>query len=72
MIEKPLDEGDLLASANTIIYLGKIRDGNKFRRAMHVAKHRGNVCPDDILYYETDDHGLWLLPTDCGTFAVSR
>ena len=61
MIEKPLDEGDLLASANTIIYLGKIREGNRFRRAMYVSKHRGCVCPDEILLYEIDDHGLRLV-----------
>ena len=61
MIEKPLDEGDLLASANTIIYLGKIREGNKFLRAMYVSKHRGSVCPDEILQYDIDEHGLRLL-----------
>ena len=60
MLEKPLDEGDLLASANTIIYLGKIREGNKFSRAMYVAKHRGSVCPDEILRYDIDEHGLRL------------
>jgi len=61
MIDKPLDEGDLLASANTIIYLGKIREGNKFHRAMYVAKHRGSACPDEILLYDMDEHGLRLL-----------
>ena len=60
MIEKPLDEGDLLAAANTVIYLGKIREGNKFRRAMYVSKHRGSVCPDEILHYDIDDGGLRL------------
>ncbi len=61
MIEKPLDEGDLLTGANTIIYLGKIRDGIKFRRAMYVSKHRGSVCPDEILLYDIDEHGLRLV-----------
>jgi KaiC/GvpD/RAD55 family RecA-like ATPase len=61
MIEKPLDEGDLLASANTIIYLGKIRAGNKFHRAMYVSKHRGSVCSDEILPFDIADHGLRLL-----------
>jgi len=61
MIEKPLDEGDLLASANTIIYLGKIREGSKFHRAMYVSKHRGSVCPDEILLYDIDDNGLRLM-----------
>lgn len=61
MIEKPLDEGDLLAGANTIIYLGKIRDGIKFRRAMYVSKHRGSVCPDEIILYDINDHGIRLI-----------
>ncbi|MDR1385661.1 MAG: recombinase RecA [Planctomycetaceae bacterium] len=61
LIERPLDEGDLLAGANTIIYLGKIRDGVKFRRAMYISKHRGSVCPDEILLYEIDDRGLKIL-----------
>jgi len=61
MIEKPLDEGDLFAAANTVIYLGKIREGNKFCRAMYVAKHRGSLCPDEILLYTIDDHGLRLV-----------
>lgn len=61
MIDKPLDEGDLLAAANTIIYLGKIRDGVRFRRALYVAKHRGSVCPDEILFYEIGDNGLTLV-----------
>lgn len=61
MIEKPLDEGDLLAGANTIIYLGKIREGVKFRRAMYVSKHRGSACPDEILPYEIDEKGIRLI-----------
>ncbi|MDR2441614.1 MAG: recombinase RecA [Planctomycetaceae bacterium] len=65
MIEKPLDEGDLLANANTIIYMGKIRDGNKFRRAMYVSKHRGSPCPDEILLYNIDEHGLKIVTNGC-------
>lgn len=61
MIEKPLDEGDLLAAANTIIHLGKVRDGNRFRRALYVAKHRGSVCPDEIFFYDIDEKGLRLV-----------
>ncbi len=58
MIEKPLDEGDLLAGANTIIYMGKIRTGNKFSRAMYISKHRNSSCSDEILSYEIDEKGL--------------
>ena len=64
LIERSLDEGDLLANANTIIHLGKIRDGTRFRRAMYVSKHRGSVCPDEIIPYTIDDRGLRL---DCST-----
>lgn len=60
LVERPLDEGDLLANANTVIYLGKIREGTRFRRAMYVAKHRGSVCPDEIIPYRIDDWGLRL------------
>ena len=60
MIEKPLDEGDMLAAANTIIYLGKIREGNKFQRAMYISKHRGSACSDEMMPYEIDDRGLRL------------
>jgi KaiC/GvpD/RAD55 family RecA-like ATPase len=61
MIEKPLDEGDLLAGANTIIYMGKIRDNNKFRRAMYISKHRASPCSDEILLYNIDEHGLRII-----------
>ena len=64
LIERPLSEGDLLANANTLIYLGKIREGTRFRRAMYVAKHRGSVCPDEILPYVIDDAGI-RLEEDC-------
>lgn len=60
LIERPLDEGDLLSNANTLIYLGKIREGLKFRRAMYVAKHRGSVCPDQIIPYTIHDGGIRL------------
>jgi KaiC/GvpD/RAD55 family RecA-like ATPase len=60
LLERPLDEGDLLTNANTVIYLGKIREGTRFRRAMYVAKHRGSVSPDEILPYRIDDGGIQL------------
>jgi KaiC/GvpD/RAD55 family RecA-like ATPase len=60
LIERPLDEGDLLSNANTILYLGKIREGTRFRRAAYVAKHRGSACTDEIIPYTIDDGGLKL------------
>jgi len=60
LIERPLDQGDLLSGANTVIYLGRIREGTRFRRAIYVAKHRGSVCPDEIIPYAIDDRGIHL------------
>jgi KaiC/GvpD/RAD55 family RecA-like ATPase len=60
LIEKPLDEGDVLSNANTIIHLGKIRDGTRFRRAMYLTKHRGSACADEIIPYSIDERGLRL------------
>jgi KaiC/GvpD/RAD55 family RecA-like ATPase len=60
LIERPLDEGDVLSNANTIIHLGKIREGTRFRRAMYISKHRGSACTDEIIPYAIDDRGLHL------------
>ncbi|MEN6406768.1 MAG: ATPase domain-containing protein [Thermoguttaceae bacterium] len=61
LIERPLDEGDVLSNANTVIHLGKIREGMRFRRAMYVTKHRGSACTDEIIPYAIDDRGLHLV-----------
>jgi KaiC/GvpD/RAD55 family RecA-like ATPase len=61
LIGRPLDEGDVLANANTIIQLGKIRDGSKVRRALHIAKHRGSAASDEIVPFEITDRGLLLV-----------
>lgn len=60
LIERPLQQGDVLSGANTVVYLGKIREGTRFRRAMYVAKHRGSACPDEIIPYRIDDGGIRL------------
>jgi KaiC/GvpD/RAD55 family RecA-like ATPase len=60
LIERPLDEGDLLSNANTIIYLGKIREGTWFRRALYIAKHRGSACSDELIPYRISEHGIEL------------
>lgn len=60
LIERPLDEGDVLSNANTVIHLGKIREGTRFRRAMYVSKHRGSACSDEIIPYTIDENGLRL------------
>lgn len=57
---RPIESGDELSNANTIILMGKIRDGLKMRRALHVAKHRGSACVEDIVPFEITDRGLVL------------
>ena len=60
LIERPLVDGDVLAAANTVIYMGKIREGNKIARGLFIAKDRGSACTDDIVHYTIDDKGLRL------------
>lgn len=60
LISRPLVDGDALAAANTLIYMGKIRDGDRFSRGLFVAKHRGSACSDEILRFTIDDRGIRL------------
>jgi KaiC/GvpD/RAD55 family RecA-like ATPase len=61
LISRPIESGDELTNANTIILMGKIRDGLKMRRALYIAKHRGSACSEEIHPYEINDQGLVLL-----------
>jgi len=60
LIEKPLVDGDVTAGANTLIYMGKIRDGAKLSRGLFIAKHRGSACSDEIARFTIDDGGIRL------------
>ncbi len=60
LIGRPLDEGDVLSNANTVIFLGRVRDGNRLGRALYIAKHRGSACSEEILPYHIDDGGVEL------------
>jgi KaiC/GvpD/RAD55 family RecA-like ATPase len=60
LIERPLDEGDVLSNANTVIAMGKIREGAKFLRAMYIVKHRGSACSEEIIPYHIEDGGIRL------------
>jgi KaiC/GvpD/RAD55 family RecA-like ATPase len=60
LIERPLDQGDMLSNANTVIYMGKVREGTKFLRAMYIGKHRCSACTDEIIPYRIDDRGIIL------------
>ena len=61
LINRPLDEGDLLSNANTVIYMGKVRDGLKLRRALYIAKHRASAASDEIHPYQIGDAGLRII-----------
>lgn len=60
LISRPIESGDLLSNANTIILMGKTREGNKMGRALHVAKHRGSACDESIVPYTINDQGIQL------------
>ena len=61
LISRPLDEGDMLSGANTVILMGKIRKGDRLDRALAIAKHRGSPCDERIVPFSIDDHGLSAL-----------
>lgn len=58
LISRPIQSGDVLSNANTIIMMGKTRQDNKIGRAMYVAKHRGSACDDEILPYRITENGI--------------
>ena len=58
LICRPIQSGDVLSNANTIILMGKTREGNRLGRALYVAKHRGSACEELILPYKITDEGF--------------
>jgi len=58
LLSRPIETGDMLSNANTIIVMGKIRDGMTMKRGLHVAKHRGSACEESIVEYTINDRGL--------------
>lgn len=60
LMVQPIGQGDIFANANTIILMGRTREGNKMGRGLFVAKHRGSACSDEIIPYRIDDTGLVL------------
>lgn len=58
LISRRLDEGDVLSNANTIIYMGKVRSGDRLTRALHIGKHRGSASDERIGPFEICDAGI--------------
>ena len=61
LLSRRIESGDVLSNANTIILMGKVLEGRKMGRALHVAKHRGSACSDEIRPFEVTEKGLRLL-----------
>jgi KaiC/GvpD/RAD55 family RecA-like ATPase len=60
LLSRPLQTGDVLSGANTIILMGKVRDGNRMGRALCVAKHRGSACDESLTSFQLTEHGLLM------------
>lgn len=58
LISRPIESGDLLSGANTIIVMGKTRHGDRMGRALYIAKHRGSGCEESIRPYEIGAQGI--------------
>jgi KaiC/GvpD/RAD55 family RecA-like ATPase len=58
LIGRPIQSGDVLSNANTIIMAGKVRNGNTMGRALYVAKHRGSACDERILPFRITESGI--------------
>jgi len=60
LIERPIESGDVLSNANTIILMGKTKTEGRMGRALYVAKHRGSACLEEVVPYTIDATGLVL------------
>ncbi len=60
LLSRQIESGDVLSNANTIILMGKIREGTKIGRGLHIAKHRGSACNDAIRMFKITESGLSL------------
>ena len=60
LLSRRIESGDLLSNANTIILMGRTREGNRMGRALFVAKHRGSACDDAIVPFDISESGLRL------------
>jgi RecA/RadA recombinase len=58
LLARKVGEGDIGASANTAILMGKRMMQGRVGRALHVAKHRGSACSEEIAEYTITDQGL--------------
>ncbi|MFO0889322.1 MAG: ATPase domain-containing protein [Isosphaeraceae bacterium] len=60
LLEQPIGQGDIFSNANTIILMGRTREGGRLGRALAIAKHRGSAHGEEILPYRITEQGLEL------------
>ena len=60
LISRPLTEGDAVSNANTLILMGKLRQGDQIGRGIYIAKHRGSACEERIVPYRITNQGVEL------------
>lgn len=58
LITQPMSDGDLAATANTVIFVGRTMQDGRLGRALYIAKHRGSYAESEILPFEIDDTGI--------------
>ena len=58
LLGRPIESGDVLSNANTIILMGKVREGLTMGRALYVAKHRGSPCDETIVPFDVSPNHL--------------
>jgi hypothetical protein len=58
LLAQPIAEGDVFSNANTIILMGRTREGGRLGRALHVAKNRGSACSDEVVPFRLTDRGV--------------
>ena len=61
LIRRPIQSGDVLSNANTIIMMGKTETDGRIGRAIYVAKHRGSRCDETIMPYQITEEGIQIL-----------
>ena len=58
LVARRVEEGDVLANANTIICMGRVRRAAGLGRALCVIKHRGSRSAEEFVPFTIDDGGL--------------
>jgi KaiC/GvpD/RAD55 family RecA-like ATPase len=58
LLVQPIGSGDIFSNANTIILMGRTREGGRMGRALAVAKHRGSAHGDEIRRFRITEAGL--------------